>query len=175
MVSSACFLSSFCRENCAGETIESFCLLGEYGAALKLVQDMSVAYADGPGGQSHQVFEEANGTVLRPPRKAAADQQWYELAGSVAANRIITGLFGVFPSLDFNQSSSTSTGSTATAAGGDGDAYEGDDVSAVDASLILRDADVPRGFNGTLRGIRIKGNSYTVTSGPNGLTLYLDL
>ena len=33
-----------------GETIESFCLLGEYEAALKLVRDMSVAYDDGPGG-----------------------------------------------------------------------------------------------------------------------------
>ena len=61
-----------------GETIEAFCLLGEYQAALELTRAMATAYDDGPGGQAHQVFEEG-GKVLRPPRKAAADQQWYEL------------------------------------------------------------------------------------------------
>ena len=46
--------------------------------------------------------------------------QWFELAGSVAANRVITGLFGVEPPLELN-----STG--------------------VEASSLLRDASTPRG------------------------------
>ena len=125
------------------------------------------------------MFEEANGTVLRPPRKAAADQQWYELAGSVPGNRIITGLFGVFPSLDFNK---TSTGMATAADGGASHAHDDAPADGVDAgadgelevSLVLRDAGVPRGFNGSLSGLRIRGELYTVTSGLTGLALSKD-
>ena len=68
-------------------------MIGEYEEALKLTRAMATAYDDGPGGQAHQVFTQ-RGRTLRPTRKAAADQQWFELAGSVAANRVITALFG---------------------------------------------------------------------------------
>ena len=50
-----------------------------------------------------------NGQTLRRTRKAAADQQWFELAGSVAANRVITGLFGVEPPLELNSTGAASS------------------------------------------------------------------
>ena len=58
-----------------GETVEAFCAMGDYAGALALVRAMAAVYDDGPGGQSHQVFE-LEDRVLRPPLKAAADQQW---------------------------------------------------------------------------------------------------
>lgn len=120
-----------------GETIQALAMMGEYEEALKLTQDMASAYDDGPGGQAHQVFTQG-GKMLRPTRKAAADQQWFELAGSVTANRIITALFGVEPPLELN-----ATG---------------------EAASLLRDAGTPRGFDGTLSGLRVRGKLYTVES-----------
>ena len=55
-------------------------------------------YDRGPGGQSHQVFER-NGTTFEMVDKATADRQYFALSGSVVANRIISGLFGVTPPL----------------------------------------------------------------------------
>ena len=133
-----------------GETIESFCALGDYGAALKLARAMAASYHDGPGGQAHQVFTQ-NGRSIRPAAKAAADQQWFELSGAVPANRIISGLFGMHPPLNFSASA------------------RGEDDE--DPSSYLRDAAVPRGFNGALEGVRIRGKSYTVTSGADGLSI----
>eukprot|EP01051_Picozoa_sp_SAG22_P010739 SAG22_NODE_983_length_6163_cov_8.370053_2_plen_409_part_00 len=130
-----------------GETVQAFAMIGEYKAALDLVRTMAAAYDDGPGGQAHQVFTQ-NGKTLRPTRKAAADQQWFELAGSVAANRVITGLFGVEPPLELN--------------------------SAGEAPSFLRDATAPRGFKGTLAGLRLRGKIYTVESGIGGLTIRED-
>jgi hypothetical protein len=120
-----------------GETIQALAMMGEYEEALKLTQMMASAYDDGPGGQAHQVFTQG-GKTLRPTRKAAADQQWFELAGSVTANRIITALFGVEPPLELN-----ATG---------------------EAASLLRDAGTPRGFDGTLSGLRVRGKLYTVES-----------
>ena len=131
-----------------GETVQALAMIGEHTAALDLVRAMAPAYDDGPGGQAHQVFTQ-NGKTLRPPRKAAADQQWFELAGSVTANRVITALFGVTPPLGLN-----STG---------------------EASSLLRDASTPRGFNGTLSGLRVRGKLYTVESGSAGLSIREDI
>ena len=39
---------------------------------------------------------------------------------------------------------------------------------------FLRDAETPRGFNGTLSGVRIRGQLYTVESGPHGLSAKLE-
>ena len=133
-----------------GETIESFCVLGDYPAAVALARAMGPGYHDGPGGQSHQVFVQ-DGKTLRRAAKAAADQQWYELSGAVPANRIITGLFGVHPPLNL-----TST------------------EDAVDPTSFLRDAAVPRGFTGTLSGVVIYGKSYTIESGTSGLSIRQD-
>ena len=121
--------------------MESFAALGDYKAALALVRTMASAYHDGPGGQAHQVFTKA-GETLRPVAKAAADQQWFELAGAVTANRIVSGLFGVEPPLEFEAPAS--------------------------AASFLRDPTTPRGFNGVLSGVRIREKLYTVESGSNG-------
>ncbi len=39
------------------------------------------------------------------------------------------------------------------------------------APLMLRDASIPRGFEGSLKGVRYHGDSYTITSDAHGLTL----
>jgi hypothetical protein len=124
-----------------GETVQALAMIGEYKEALQLTRAMAIAFEDGPGGQAHQVFTQ-NGKTLRPPRKAAADQQWFELAGSVTANRVVTALFGVEPRLELN-----STG---------------------EPSSFLRDAATPRGFDGKLSGLRIRGKLYTVQSTHSG-------
>ena len=128
-----------------GETVQALAMMGEYKQALELTRAMASAYDDGPGGQAHQVFTQ-NGKTLRPTRKAAADQQWFELAGSVTANRIITALFGVEPPLELN-----STG---------------------EPTSWLRDAATPREFDGKLSGLRIRGKLYTVeSSAGSGLSI----
>lgn len=146
-----------------GETIEAFAALGDYAAALKLVQSMAAAYHDGPGGQAHQVFTNREGKTLQPVAKAAADQQWYELAGSVTANRVISALFGVQPPLDDE---------LPPAGRLDDDDDDGDDkAAAAPGSSFLHDAATPRGFDGTLSGLRIRGKLWSVHSTSAGLSI----
>merc|ERR1712060_53180 len=71
------------------------------------------------------------------PAKSEADQQYFALSGAVIGNAIITDLFGVAPPR--------------------GDA-------APNPAELVRDADTPRGFDGVLRHLRIRGSLYTVTS-----------
>ena len=130
-----------------GETVEVFSIFGRHMDALELVRNMAPVYDRGPGGQSHQVFDR-NGTVFELPGKAHADQQYIALSGAVISNRIITGLFGVDPPLQSVHS-----------AGPEG---------------FLRDASVPRGFEGTLTGLLIQGKRYTVTSGDTGLSIFAE-
>ena len=87
-------------------------------------------------------------TTFEMADKAAADQQYIALSGAVISNRVISGLFGVEPPLDLD-------------AGGIPESF-------------LRDADSPRGFEGTLSGLRIQGRLYTVVSGPKGLTIHAE-
>ena len=87
-------------------------------------------------------------TTFEMADKAAADQQYIALSGAVISNRIISGLFGVEPPLDLD-------------AGGSPESF-------------LRDADSPRGFEGTLSGLRIQGRAYTVVSAANGLTIHAE-
>ena len=145
-----------------GETIHTLSLFGEYGVALDMVRSMAAAYSDGPGGQAHQVFtpqaaasEETR--QARPPLKAAADQQFFEMSGAVTANRIITGLFGVDPPLSLNATVAATSSSSFS--------------SSPFPEAFLRDAHVPRGFTGKLTGVLLHGRPYTVESGPAGLTI----
>ena len=70
---------------------------------------------------------------------------------SVITNRIITGLFGVDPPLAFSSHASPD--------------------SPDEPSKWLRDAGTARGFNGMLTGLRIRGDLYTVTSTPAGVSI----
>ena len=85
-------------------------------------------------------------------RVVAADlflvDRYIALSGAVISNRIISGLFGVEPPLDLD-------------AGGSPESF-------------LRDADSPRGFDGTLSGLRIQGRAYTVVSAANGLAIHAE-
>ena len=73
---------------------------------------------------------------------------------AVSLSRLLpsAGLFGVAPPLDFSSR-----------------------VDGGPSSLdFLRDAETPRGFNGTLSGVRIRGQLYTVESGTDGLSARLE-
>ena len=123
---------------------------------------MAPVYDRGPGGQSHQVFSRTNPNPNPNPNpnhsefeiadKAAADQQYLALSGSVVANRIISSLFGVDPPL------------TLTTPGTPPPAPE----------TFLRDSSTARGFEGTLSGVMIRGKSYTVTSNSSGLSIRVE-
>ena len=39
------------------------------------------------------------------------------------------------------------------------------------STTALKDATVPRGFSGTLSGVRFKGSSYTITSASTGVSI----
>ena len=131
-----------------GETVHALALFGEYAAALDLVRAMAPVYDRGPGGQSHQVFSR-NHTSLEMADKAAADQQYLALSGSVVANRVITSLFGVAPPLALQDTPGASP----------------------DPKTFLADPSTPRGFDGSLSGVRIRGKLYTVTSTSVGLSI----
>ena len=128
--------------------MHAFSLFGNYTAALGLVRAMAPVYDRGPGGQSHQVFTRDH-TELEMADKAANDQQYLALSGSVVANRIITSLFGVAPPLTLM-----------------------DPGAPPEPENFLADPSTARGFNGTLSGVRIRGKLYTVTSTDTGISIH---
>ena len=70
---------------------------------------------------------------------------------AVVTNRIITGIFGVDPSLALSSPPYPD--------------------AADEPSQWLRDAGTARGFEGKLEGLRIRGRLYTVTSTAVGLSI----
>ena len=124
--------------------MQAFASLGNYSAALRLVHNMAEVYDRGPGGQSHQVFEVPGQTPFELPQKTPEN---FAMSGSTIANRIISGLFGVVGSLQ-------------------------EDEVLPDPVGYLHDPDIPRGFNGELQHVNIRGGLYTVTSIANvGLSI----
>lgn len=128
-----------------GETLSALATLGRYDLALELVQAMAAVYDRGPGGQSHQVFTVGDSDTIDLPAKAAADQQYFALSGAVIANAIITDLFGVDPGAGHNATDSP------------------------DPSTIVKHPASPRGFEGTLKHIRLRGSLYTLQSNSTGV------
>jgi hypothetical protein len=128
-----------------GETLMAFARLGRYDLALNVAQSMAQVYDRGPGGQSHQVFTVGDNITIDLPAKAGADQQYFALSGAVIANSIITDLFGVNPGYGTNSKDSP------------------------DPESIVTNPTVPRGFNGVLSHLRIRGSLFTLKSDSTGV------
>ena len=138
---------------------------------VNLTRDVAVLYTEGPGTQAHQIYADGRlPTIAGPdPTEVYSQQpctgcpegyfdqtdgsavvggvpglQYFATSGSTLANRVITGLFGVYPP-------------PTDAATGPG---------------LLRDPSTPRGFNGQLQHVELRGKLYTVSSAAeDGLTI----
>ena len=109
--------------------------LGDYEAAAELLRAAGTVLDEGPYGQAHRVYGDNNTKMVRPPRKGG-DQAYLATCGVTLASAIVRSLFGFEPPV----------------------------AGATNASDLLKDAHVPRGFDGVLRNVRYRGALYDITS-----------
>eukprot|EP01051_Picozoa_sp_SAG22_P017137 SAG22_NODE_2571_length_2426_cov_1.299957_2_plen_342_part_01 len=136
----------------AGELVEAFCSLGMFREAVILTRDVAVLYDEGPGTQAHQIYTDGRLPTIAGPDptevyshqpctgcpdgywnvadKSAAiggvpGLQYFATSGSTLANRVLTGLFGLYPPL----------------------------ADVANPIELLRDPKTARGFNGRLEHV----------------------
>jgi len=114
--------------------------LGDLAGALEFTRALAPNLDEGPFGQAHRVFGAGTGAHGEMARPARKDQSWMAVCSGYIADGVIRGLFGFMPSIE-----------------------------ADGAALALKQPDVPRGFEGTLRHVRFRGALWTLTAGQHGV------
>ena len=124
----------------AGGSITALAELGDVAGALELSRALSHNLDEGPLGQAHRVFGAGEGAGGQMARPSRKDQSWMAVCSGYIADGIIRGLFGFMPSLE-----------------------------ATNGALALKQPTIDRGFNGTLKHVRYRGELWTITASAHGV------
>ena len=94
---------------------------------------------EGPYGQAHRVYGEGNAAPMAHRPMKGGDQAYLAVCGGTVASAVIRTMFGWAPPVPC-------------------------DGATTGVKKLLDRPDVPRGFNGTLRGVRFAGKWYNIES-----------